>query len=60
MGLSVCFYTREEFRSLLSECGFEIVQVWEHEWKHSWRPRMLLINRWGVMQYVVVKRRVAA
>ena len=55
-GLSVCFYARSEFRSMLNDCGFEIVQYNESNWKKSYKTTLLGIKRYGRMIFILKKR----
>jgi len=55
MDLRVCFYTRSEFRSMLGECGFEIVDYYEANWANDINKKILFLKNWGVMLFIVKK-----
>ncbi len=51
LGLEVCFYTREEFESMLADAGFEIAQKEEREIGGILKYVQLLKNR-GIVLYI--------
>lgn len=54
--LSVCFYTRVEFRSILAECGFEICEMHEEFISNNnIKFRLLLLNKFGSIA-IIAKR----
>jgi len=56
-GLDVCFYTRDEFRSMIQECNLEIVDYREWYWDNKkYKKQTLLIKRWGYMCFIIKKR----
>lgn len=56
-GLDVCFYTRDEFRSMIQECNLEIIDYREWYWGNKkFKKQILLIKRWGYMCFIIKKR----
>lgn len=55
-GLLICFYTREEFKSLIEGCGFEILDYQEIKWKVTYKAKLIGIKNWGRMLFVVKKK----
>jgi len=55
MDLEVCFYTRSEFRSMLSDCGFKIVDYNEEKWVDNLKKRVLFLKDWGAIQFILEK-----
>jgi hypothetical protein len=47
MNLSVCFYTRQELKSLLLESGFIIVDYGEEYWDTNFKTNLMLLHKWG-------------
>jgi len=56
LGLQVCFYTREEFCSLLASCGYEILEHKLDYWESNWKKNTLMIKDWGRMM-IIAKRK---
>lgn len=59
-GLEVCFYTRSEFKSMLGDCGFEIVDYCEEYWvrtdiKRAMKKWAMLVKDWGEMMFILRK-----
>jgi len=54
-GLRVCFYTRDEFKSLLASCGYKLMEYKIEYWANNWKKNALLINNWGRMMYIAKK-----
>ncbi len=55
MGLSVCFYTRPEFESILNDCGFKTIDFHEEYWGNTFKKRFLFLQNWGRMLFIVKK-----
>lgn len=55
MGLVVCFYTRDEFKKILNECGYELVGYHEELWENSIKKKALLLKNWGRMLFIARK-----
>lgn len=55
LGLEVCFYTRNEFRQVLKECGFEVVGYMEEPWENNFKKKLLLLEDWGRMIFIAKK-----
>lgn len=55
MGLGVCFYTRPEFESILNDCGFKIIDFHEEYWGSTFKARLLFLQNWGRMLFIVKK-----
>jgi len=53
--LSVCFYPRDEFRSILKECGFGMVDHQYYDRKNTIKTRILLTRAWGSMDIIAKK-----
>ena len=55
MGLNVCFYTRNEFKSILEECGFEIIN---NKTVDRWNEtrKFMLIKDQGQVSFIVRKK----
>lgn len=59
--LEVCFYTRNEIKSILERCGFEIVYYGNDEWVNYFRgnkkiyikKKLLLMKEWGYMAFIL-------
>jgi SAM-dependent methyltransferase len=47
MDLNVCFYTRQELKSLLLESGFVIVDCNEEYWDTNFKTNLMLLHKWG-------------
>lgn len=55
-GLDVCFYTREEFRTIFLECNLEIVDYHEWHWNDKKSMKHIsLINNWGNICFILKK-----
>lgn len=54
-GLDVCFYSRLEFESILNDCGFKIIESYEEYWGNSFKKRLLFLQNWGRMLFIVKK-----
>lgn len=53
-GLDVCFYTRDELKSLFKETGFRVVDYYEEYWTHApIKKKMLLLKNWGRMCFII-------
>ena len=52
-GLDVCFYTRSELKKTFNDLGFEIVDYYEEDWGNSKLTKMMLLNNWGRMCFVL-------
>ena len=55
MGLSVCFYTRQEFESILNDCGFKIINYHEEYFGNTFKKRFLFLQNWGRMLFISKK-----
>lgn len=55
MDLKVCFYTRSEFKSILNDCGFEIIDFYEENWSNNFKKRALFLRNWGRMLFISKK-----
>lgn len=55
MDLKVCFYTREEFNSLLTECGFKLINYHVEYWGETWKKNILFLKDWGRMLFIAKK-----
>lgn len=55
IGLGVCFYTRPEFELILNDCGFKIVDFHEEYWDSTFKTRLLFLQNWGRMLFIVKK-----
>lgn len=55
LGLDVCFFTRYEFRSLLRDCGLDILDAYEGNWDNNIKKKMMLLENWGRMLFVLKK-----
>lgn len=53
--LSVCFYTRDEFASMLHDCGYTIVGYYEKYWGKSLKTALLGVKERGRMLFIVKK-----
>jgi len=53
--LEVCFYTRPEFRSMLGDCGFKIVDYDEENWADNFKKRAIFLKDWGRMLFILKK-----
>jgi 2-polyprenyl-3-methyl-5-hydroxy-6-metoxy-1,4-benzoquinol methylase len=51
-GLEVCFYTRDELRSILEDSGYEIIAYREYPYRDSITRKALLLKGWGDMLYI--------
>jgi hypothetical protein len=52
MDLSVCFYTRSEFKSILNDSGFKIIDFHEEYWGSSFQKRVLFLRSWDRMLFI--------
>ncbi len=55
LGLQVCFYTRDEFSTLLKLCGFRINNFSVNCRSSSWMKTMGFIKEWGSMVFIAQK-----
>ena len=55
MDLKVCFYTRPEFKSILNDCGFKVIDFYEENWSDNFKKRALILRNWGRMLFIVKK-----
>jgi 2-polyprenyl-3-methyl-5-hydroxy-6-metoxy-1,4-benzoquinol methylase len=55
LDLQVCFYTREELRSLLEEAGLSVVDYKETHWDRTALHRLALIKDLGRMLFICQK-----
>ena len=55
MGLSVCFYTRPEFESILNDCGFKIINYHEEYFGNTFKKKFLFLQNWGRMLFISKK-----
>ena len=53
LDLKVCFYTISEFKSILNDCGFKIVDSYQEYWGTSSKKRILFLKNWGRILFVV-------
>lgn len=56
LDLDVCFYTRREFRQMLSQAGYEIVDYRETPWTKLASTNLVLLKTWGRMLFVCRKK----
>jgi len=47
MGLSVCFYTRAEFSSILKKSGFEVVDYYQEFWGNTFKKTAFTFEKLG-------------
>lgn len=58
-GLDVCFYTRDELKSIFKETGFQVVEYYEESWNSTPSKRMMLLKKsallknWGSICFVI-------
>ncbi len=57
LGLNVYFYTRKDFRNILHECGFEIIDFQEELWKTNFKLRLIFVKFSGRMVFICRKMR---
>lgn len=55
MDLETCFYSRSEFRSMLGDCGFRIVDYHEEKWADNFRKKAMFLKCWGSMLFILKK-----
>jgi SAM-dependent methyltransferase len=55
MDLKVCFYSRPEFRLILSNAGFKIVNYRYECWANTYKKRALMLHNWGRMLFILEK-----
>jgi len=57
LGLNVYFYTRNELKSMLNECGFQIIGYKVDRWSNNLQKKILLIKNWGRVLIIAKKNR---
>jgi len=53
LGLVVCFYTRDEFKKILFECGYELIDYYEEVWGETHKKKALFLKNWGRMLFIL-------
>ena len=54
-GLVVCFYSISELRTILNDCGLEIVRFKDYPYANTPLKKLLFLKQWGRMLFVVRK-----
>lgn len=53
LGLSVCFYTRNDLEKFFKECGFIIIDSYEVDFPQNLQKKGLLLKKWGRTMYIL-------
>jgi hypothetical protein len=52
LSLDVCFYTRKEFKSMLLDAGFKIIDERDYEVKNI-KNKLILLKNYGAMLFIL-------
>jgi len=55
LGLNIYFYTRNELKMMLNECGFQIIDYKIDKWDENAQKRIMLLKNWGRVLIIAKK-----
>lgn len=56
LGLNIYFYTRNELKSILNECGFRIIHYRVDNWDNNIQKKIMLLKNWGRVLIIAEKK----
>jgi 2-polyprenyl-3-methyl-5-hydroxy-6-metoxy-1,4-benzoquinol methylase len=54
-GLSVCFYTRDELKLILSQAEFQLIDSYEENFSNTMKKKCLFLKNWGRILLIIKK-----